>query len=164
MICPNRTLISVRIIVPFFPMASRPVSITLQLILELYMIQLHLPPRWYTLNLYLADYMNTLNLLWFILHNNTNPSGISHINTWKVLLPPFIHYHHDPTLFSLCIKTITWLLFMIYHALIRIAFCIWTTRYLCAKWAMSDALHRGRAQRPANRPHEIIMTTEHATS
>ena len=38
MICPNRTLISVRIIVPFFRMASSPVSILLQLILELYMI------------------------------------------------------------------------------------------------------------------------------
>ena len=38
MICPNCTLISVRIIVPFFRMASSPVSISLQLILELYMI------------------------------------------------------------------------------------------------------------------------------
>ena len=38
MICPNRTLISVRIIVPFFRMASSPVSISLQLILELCMI------------------------------------------------------------------------------------------------------------------------------
>ena len=38
MICPNRTLNSVRIIVPFFRMASSPVSISLQLILELYMI------------------------------------------------------------------------------------------------------------------------------
>ena len=38
MICHNRTLISVRIIVPFFCMVSSLVSILLQLILELYMI------------------------------------------------------------------------------------------------------------------------------
>ena len=34
----DRTLISVRIIVPFFRMASSPVSLSIQLILELYMI------------------------------------------------------------------------------------------------------------------------------
>ena len=37
MICPNRTLISVRIIVPFFRMASSPVTILPQLILNIYM-------------------------------------------------------------------------------------------------------------------------------
>ena len=35
MICPNRTLISVRIIVPFFYMASSPLSISPQLILAM---------------------------------------------------------------------------------------------------------------------------------
>ena len=35
MICPNRTLISVRIIVPFFHMASSPLSISHQLILAI---------------------------------------------------------------------------------------------------------------------------------
>ena len=94
--------------------------------------------------------MNTLNLLWFILDNNTNPSGISHINTWKVLLPPFIHYHHDPILSSLCIKTITWLRFMTYYASMRLAFYIWTAQDPRTDCAMSDALHRGRAHRPAN--------------
>ena len=35
MICPNRALISVRIIVPFFRMASRPLSASHQLILAI---------------------------------------------------------------------------------------------------------------------------------
>ena len=30
-----------------------------------------------------------------------------YIYTRKVLLPPFIHYHHDPILFSLCFMTNT---------------------------------------------------------
>ena len=46
----------------------------------------------------------------------------------------------------------------------RLAFYIRTTRDLCAKWAMSDALPRGRAHRPANLIHEITMTTEHVIS
>ena len=37
--------------------------ITLQLILEQYMVELHSPPGRYTVILYLADYVNTLNLL-----------------------------------------------------------------------------------------------------
>ena len=41
------------------------------------------------------------------LNNNPNPSRISHIHIRKVLLHPFIHYHHDPILFSLCFMTIT---------------------------------------------------------
>ena len=36
MICPNRALISVRIIVPFSRMASRPLSAAHQLILDIY--------------------------------------------------------------------------------------------------------------------------------
>ena len=38
MICPNRALISVRIIVPFFRMASRPLSAAHQLILAIYIV------------------------------------------------------------------------------------------------------------------------------
>ena len=47
------------------------------------------------------------NLLWSTLDNNPNPSRFSHIYIRKVLLHPFIHYHHDPILFSLCYMTIT---------------------------------------------------------
>ena len=99
-------------------MASSPLTIILQLILEQYMVELNSPPGRYTIILYLADYVNTLNPIWFTLDNNTNPSGFSHIYTRKVLLPHIIHYHHDPTYSSLCIKTFTWLWFMIYtHSL-----------------------------------------------
>ena len=38
MLCPNRALISVRIIVPFFRMASRPLSATHQLMLTIYIV------------------------------------------------------------------------------------------------------------------------------
>ena len=38
LICPNRTLISVRIIFPFFRMASSPVTISHQLILDIYIM------------------------------------------------------------------------------------------------------------------------------
>ena len=96
MICPNRTLISVRIIVPTLRRASSPISLTLQLILEQYMVELHSPPGRYTIIWYLAEYVNTLMLLWFILEYNTNPFWFSHIYTRKVLLPHIIHYHHDP--------------------------------------------------------------------
>ena len=95
-------------------MASSPLTIILQLISEQYMVELHSPPGWYTIILYLADYVNTLNPIWLTLDNNTNPSGFSHIYTRKVLLPHIIHYHHDPTYSSLCIKTFTSLRFMIY--------------------------------------------------
>ena len=92
--------------------------IMLQLISEQYMVELHSPPGRYTIILYLADYVNTLNPIWFTLDNNTNPSGFSHIYTRKVLLSHIIHYHHDPTYSSLCIETFTWLRFMIYtHSL-----------------------------------------------
>ena len=50
MICPNRALISVRIIVPFFCMASNPLSTSHQLILVIYIVYLHLSPRWNTPN------------------------------------------------------------------------------------------------------------------
>ena len=99
-------------------MASSPLTIILQLISEQYMVELHSPPGRYTIILYIADYVNTLNPIWFTLDNNTNPSGFSHIYTRNVLLPHIIHYHHDPTYSSLCIKTFTWLRFMIYtHSL-----------------------------------------------
>ena len=99
-------------------MASSPLTIILQLISEQYMVELHSPPGRYTIILYLADYVNTLNAIWLTLNNNTNPSWFSHIYTRKVLLPHSIHYHHDPTYSSLCIKTFTWLRFMIYtHSL-----------------------------------------------
>ena len=58
---PDRTLISVRIIVPSFRMASSPLTIILQLISEHFMVELHSPPGRYTIILYLADYVNTLN-------------------------------------------------------------------------------------------------------
>ena len=38
MICPNRTLNSIRIIVPFLRMASSPVTISHQLILDIYIV------------------------------------------------------------------------------------------------------------------------------
>ena len=99
-------------------MASSPLTMILQLISEQYMVELHSPPGRYTIILYLADYVNTLNPIWLTLDNNTNPSGFSHIYTRKVLLPHIIHYHHDPTYSSLCIKTFTSLRFMIYtHSL-----------------------------------------------
>ena len=99
-------------------MASSPLTMILQLISEQYMVELHSPPERYTIILYLADYVNTLNPIWFTLDNNTNPSGFSHIYTRKVLLPHIIHYHHDPTYSSLCNKTFTSLRFMIYtHSL-----------------------------------------------
>ena len=107
LICPNRTLNSVRIIVPFLRMASSPVTISHQLILYIYI--------WFNYTCHLGGTLQTRtylmiwthwNLLWFILDNNPKRSGFSHIYTWKVLLPPFIQYHHDPTLFSLCYKTI----------------------------------------------------------
>ena len=47
----------------FFRRASSPLSLTLQLILEQYMVELHSPPGRYTLIWYLADYVNTLILL-----------------------------------------------------------------------------------------------------
>ena len=82
------------------------------------MVELHSPPGRYMIFLYLADYVNTLNPIWFTLDNNTNPSGFSHIYTRKVLLSHIIHNHHDPTYSSLCIKTFTSLRFMIYtHSL-----------------------------------------------
>ena len=95
-------------------MASSSLTIIPQLITEQYMVELHSPPGRYTIILYLADYVNTLNPILFKLDNNTNPSGFSHIYIRKVLLPHIIHYHHDPTYSSLCIKTFTWLRFMIY--------------------------------------------------
>ena len=133
------------------------------------MVELHSPPGRYSLILYLADYVNTLNLLWFILDNNTNPSGFSHIYTWNVLLSPFIHYHHDPTLSSLCNKTFTWLRFIIYHALIRLSFYIWTHWNHRTDCLIRDAFHRGRVQRPRDAPPRTYDTRslwqpEHATS
>ena len=157
MICPNRTLISVRIVVPTFRRASSPLSLTLQLILEQYMVELHSPPGRYTLIWYLAEYVNTLILLWFILNNNTNPFWFSHIYTWKVLLPHLVHYHHDPTLSSLCNKTFTWLRFIIYHAWLRLSFCVWTHWNPRTDWLIRDALPRGRVPSPANIYHEITM-------
>ena len=44
MMRPNRTLNSVRIIVPFFRMASSPVTTSPQLILDIYIVKLHWPP------------------------------------------------------------------------------------------------------------------------
>ena len=61
----DRTLNSVRILVP----ASSPLYLTLQLILEQLMVELHSPPGRYTLILYLADYVNTLILLLYTLDN-----------------------------------------------------------------------------------------------
>ena len=58
---PDRTLTSVRIIVPSSRMASSPLTIILQLISEQYMIELHSPPGRYTIFRYLADYVNTLS-------------------------------------------------------------------------------------------------------
>ena len=117
------------------------------------MVELHSPPGRYTLIWYLAEYVNTLILLWLILDNNTNPFWFSHIYTWKVLLPHFIHYHHDPTLSSLCNKTFTWLRFIIYHTWIRLSFCIWTHWNHRTDCLIRDTLPRGRVPRPANRRH-----------
>ena len=156
---PNCTLISVRIIVPTLSRASSPIYLTLQLISEQYMVELHSPPGRYTILWYLAEYVNTLILLWVILEYNTNPFWFSHIiYTRKVLLPHIIHYHRDPTLSSLCNKTFTWLRFIIYHAWLWLSFCVsthWNPRTLCL---MQDAIPRGRVPRPANIYHEVTMT------
>ena len=107
--CPDRTLNSVRILVPTSYKASSPLYLIRQLISEQYMVELTSPPGRYTLTSYLADFVNTLILLWYTLDNNTNPSWFSPILTWKVLLPPFIYEHYDLTLFPLCNTTLTWL-------------------------------------------------------
>ena len=60
-ISPDRTLPSVRIIVPSSRMASSPLTIILQLISEQYMVELHSLPGRYTIFWYLADYVNTLS-------------------------------------------------------------------------------------------------------
>ena len=99
---PDRTLPSVRIIVPSSRMASSPLTIILQLISEQYMVELHSLPGRYTIFRYLADYVNTLSPIWYALDNNTNPSGFSHIYTRNVLLPHIKHYHRYPTYSSLC--------------------------------------------------------------
>ena len=141
-------------------MASSPLTIILQLISEEYMVELHSPPGRYTIILYLADYVNTLNPIWFTLDNNTNPSGFSHIYTRKVLLPHIIHYHHDPTYSSLCIKTFTWLRFMIYtHSLDYAITSEHTERDSCTDWAIRDACSRGRLQYFLWTTHEITMAT-----
>ena len=56
-------MISVRIVVPTFRRTSSPLSLTLQLILEQYLVELHSPPGRYTLLWYIAEYVNTLILL-----------------------------------------------------------------------------------------------------
>ena len=81
----------VRIIVPSSRMASSPLTIILLLISEQYMIELHSPPGRDTIFRYLADYVNTPSPIWYILDNNTNPSGFLHIYTRKVLLPHIKH-------------------------------------------------------------------------
>ena len=106
---PNRTINSVRILVPTFYKAFSPLYLIRQLISEQYMVELTSPPGRYTLTSYLADLVNTLILLWYTPDNNTNPSWFSPILTWKVLLPPFIYEHYDLTLFPLCNTTLTWL-------------------------------------------------------
>ena len=58
---PDRTLPSVRIIVPSSRMTSSPLTIILQLISEQYMVELHSLPGRYTIFRYLADYVNTLS-------------------------------------------------------------------------------------------------------
>ena len=58
---PDRTLPSVRIIVPSSRMTSNPLTIILQLISEQYMVELHSLPGQYTIFRYLADYVNTLS-------------------------------------------------------------------------------------------------------
>ena len=113
----------------------------------------------YTIIWYLAVYVNTLILLWFILEYNTNPFWFSHIYTRKVLLPHIVHYHHDPTLSSLCNKTFTWLRFIIDHAWLRLRVCVWTHWNPRTDWLIRDALPRGRVPRPANIYHEVTMTT-----
>ena len=50
-------------------------------------------------------YEQHYNFLWITLDNNPIPFGFLHTYTWKVL--QVIQYLHDPTLFSLCYKTIT---------------------------------------------------------
>ena len=129
------------------------------------MVELHSPPGRYTLIIwYLAEYVNTLILLWFILEYNTNPFWFSHIYTWKVLLPHFIHYHHDPTLSSLCNKTFTWLRFITYHAWIRLSFCIWTHWNHRTDWLIRDALPRGASRAPRTYLTRSLWQPEHATS
>ena len=99
---PDRTLPSVRIIVPSSRMTSSPLTIILQLISEQYMVEWHSLPGRYTIFRYLTDYVNTLSPIWYTLDNNTNLSGSSHIYTRKVLLPHIKHYHRDTIYFSLC--------------------------------------------------------------
>ena len=99
---PDRTLPSVRIIVPSSRMASSLLTITPQLISEQYMVELHSLPGRDTIFGYLADYVNTLSPIWYTLDNNTNPSGFLHIYTRNVLLPHIKHYDRYPTYSSLC--------------------------------------------------------------
>ena len=58
---PDRTLPSVRIIVPSSRMTSSSLTIILQLISEQYMVELHSLLGRYTILGYLADYVNTLS-------------------------------------------------------------------------------------------------------
>ena len=69
MICPNRTLNSVRIIVPFLRMASSPVTISHQLILDIYIVMVY------------DDLMIRNNTVSYYNTNRSRPVTIQCINT-----------------------------------------------------------------------------------